>query len=140
MQVLPIPRATTAACEVAPPRVVRMPAAACMPAMSSGEVSSRTSTTGSPLAAMATAPGAVSAIRPHAAPGPAGRPLPSCRPSFTAAVFSFVSKTGASSCTICSGSTRATASSSSIRPSSTMSVAMRTAANPVRFPLRVCSR
>ena len=34
-----MPRATTAACEVMPPRVVRMPAAACMPGMSSGEVS-----------------------------------------------------------------------------------------------------
>ena len=32
-----------------PARVVRIPAAACMPAMSSGEVSSRTSTTGLPL-------------------------------------------------------------------------------------------
>ena len=75
-----------------------------------------------------------------AAPGPAGSPLPSCRPSLTAAVFSFASNTGASSCTICSGSTRATASSASIRPSSTMSVATRTAANPVRLPLRVCRR
>ena len=28
---LPMPRATTAACEVMPPRVVRIPSAACMP-------------------------------------------------------------------------------------------------------------
>ena len=49
--------------------------------------------------------------RPQAAPGPAGRPLPSSRPSLTAAAFSFVGKIGASSCTSCSGSTRATASS-----------------------------
>ena len=39
---LPMPRATTAACEVMPPRVVRMPSAACMPWMSSGLVSTRT--------------------------------------------------------------------------------------------------
>ena len=37
-----MPRATTAACEVMPPRVVRMPSAACMPWMSSGLVSTRT--------------------------------------------------------------------------------------------------
>src|ERR1043166_3035653 len=37
-----MPRATTAACEVMPPRVVRMPSAACIPWMSSGEVSTRT--------------------------------------------------------------------------------------------------
>ncbi len=44
-----MPRATTAACEVMPPRAVRMPCAAFMPWMSSGEVSTRTSTTFSPL-------------------------------------------------------------------------------------------
>ncbi len=139
-QVLPMPRATTAAWDVAPPRVVRIPAAACMPAMSSGEVSSRTRTTGFPSAAIATARAAVRAIRPDAAPGPAGRPLPSRRLAFIAAPFSFRSKTGARSCTSCSGSTRERASSSVIRPSSTISVAMRAAANPVRFPLRVWSR
>ena len=37
-----MPRATTAACEVMPPRVVKIPSAACMPWMSSGEVSTRT--------------------------------------------------------------------------------------------------
>ncbi len=41
MQHLPHPRATRAACEVIPPRVVRIPAAARMPSMSSGDVSSR---------------------------------------------------------------------------------------------------
>ena len=45
-----MPRATTAACEVRPPRVVRMPAALCMPAMSSGDVSMRTRMTGSSFA------------------------------------------------------------------------------------------
>ena len=43
-----MPRATTAACEVMPPRAVRMPAAAFMPWMSSGEVSVRTRITLSP--------------------------------------------------------------------------------------------
>mmetsp|Transcript_40144 Transcript_40144/g.59100 ORF Transcript_40144/g.59100 Transcript_40144/m.59100 type:complete len:212 (-) Transcript_40144:1482-2117(-) len=37
--VLPHPRATTAACDVIPPRDVRMPAARCMPLTSSGLVS-----------------------------------------------------------------------------------------------------
>ena len=37
-----MPRATTAAWLVMPPRVVRMPSAACMPWMSSGLVSMRT--------------------------------------------------------------------------------------------------
>ncbi len=44
----PMPRATTAAWLVMPPRAVRMPRAACMPWMSSGEVSSRTRITASP--------------------------------------------------------------------------------------------
>ena len=41
-QHLPMPRVTTAACEVMPPREVRMPAATSMPAISSGVVSPRT--------------------------------------------------------------------------------------------------
>ena len=90
-----MPRATTAACDVTPPRVVRIPAAACMPAMSSGEVSSRTRTTGSPFAAIATARSAPSARRGRTPrPGPAGRPLPRSRPSLMAAAFSFVGKIG----------------------------------------------
>ena len=44
-----MPRATTAAWLVMPPRVVRMPRAACMPWMSSGLVSMRTRMTASPL-------------------------------------------------------------------------------------------
>ena len=56
-QVLPMPRATTAACEVFPPRAVRMPLAAIMPSRSSGLVSLRTSTTCSPRSAHALAVG-----------------------------------------------------------------------------------
>ena len=47
-QVLPIPRATTAAWLVLPPRLVRMPWAAIMPFRSSGLVSRRTRMTFSP--------------------------------------------------------------------------------------------
>ena len=47
-----MPRATTAAWLVMPPREVRMPLAACMPWMSSGEVSIRTRITASPAAAI----------------------------------------------------------------------------------------
>ena len=50
-QQVPMPRATTAAWEVMPPRTVRMPCAASMPSMSSGEVSRRTRTTFSPVSA-----------------------------------------------------------------------------------------
>jgi hypothetical protein len=46
-----MPRATTAAWEVMPPRLVRMPSAAFMPRMSSGLVSMRTRMTGWPSAA-----------------------------------------------------------------------------------------
>ena len=49
-QGLPMPRATTAAWLVMPPRAVRMPSAACMPWMSSGVVSMRTRITFSPAA------------------------------------------------------------------------------------------
>ncbi len=76
-QTLPIWRATTAAWLVIPPRAVRNPSAAFMPWISSGLVSWRTKTTRSPLAFISTALSGVSAIRPAAAPGPAGSPLPS---------------------------------------------------------------
>ena len=70
-----MPRATTAACEVMPPRVVRMPSAACMPWMSSGEVSTRTRITFLPPAFSSAASSEVNTISPEAAPGEAGRPL-----------------------------------------------------------------
>src|SRR6478672_11827612 len=70
---LPIWRATTAACDVAPPRAVRMPWATAMPWKSSGEVSTRTSTTCSPRPTHSTAVSALKTARPTAAPGEAGR-------------------------------------------------------------------
>ena len=74
MQTLPICRATRAACDVMPPRAVRMPSAAFMPLMSSGLVSSRTRSTFSPRSAHSNASCAVKTTRPVAAPGPALRP------------------------------------------------------------------
>ena len=70
-----MPRATTAACEVMPPRVVRMPSAACMPWMSSGEVSTRTRMTFLPCDFSFSASSAENTISPAAAPGEAGRPV-----------------------------------------------------------------
>ena len=75
-QHVPMPRATTAAWEVMPPRTVRMPWAAFMPSMSSGEVSRRTRTTFSPRSAHSLASSAVKTILPQAAPGEAARPWP----------------------------------------------------------------
>jgi len=75
-QHVPIPRATTAACEVIPPRTVRIPCAAFIPVMSSGDVSRRTRKTFSPFSCQATASSAVNTTLPQAAPGEAPRPLP----------------------------------------------------------------
>ena len=72
-----MPRATTAAWLVMPPRVVRMPRAACMPWMSSGLVSMRTRMIASPFCARLSASSAVNTTAPDAAPGLAGRPFPS---------------------------------------------------------------
>ena len=71
-----MPRATTAAWEVMPPRTVRMPWEAAMPSMSSGEVSRRTRTTFSPRSAHSLASSAVKTTWPQAAPGEAARPVP----------------------------------------------------------------
>jgi hypothetical protein len=69
-----MPRATTAAWLVMPPRAVTMPRAACMPWMSSGEVSSRTRMTASPSWLSRSASSASKTILPVAAPGLAGSP------------------------------------------------------------------
>src|SRR5438105_3612486 len=61
-----MPRATTAACEVMPPRVVRIPSAACMPWISSGEVSIRTRITRLSLALSVSASSAENTISPDA--------------------------------------------------------------------------
>mmetsp|Transcript_24141 Transcript_24141/g.91101 ORF Transcript_24141/g.91101 Transcript_24141/m.91101 type:complete len:360 (+) Transcript_24141:1168-2247(+) len=135
-QGLPQLRATTAAWLVMPPRAVRTPLAACMPPMSSGDVSSRTSSTAMPFSVMASASPAVKAARPEAAPGDAAVPEAMSEASDAAGSLSRACRAWSR----CWGVTRrATASSLVTRPSRTMSVAIRTAAGPVRLPLRVCS-
>ena len=75
-QQVPIPLATTAAWLVIPPLTVRIPCEAFIPVISSGDVSSLTRTTFSPLAFHSSASSAENTILPHAAPGDAPRPLP----------------------------------------------------------------
>ena len=104
-----------------------------MPRRSSGEVSTRTSTTFSPRWAISTASSALNTILPLAAPGPAGKPLPI---SFAPFALSR-SKMGARIWLSESAGIRFTASSLEMNFSFTISTAIRTAAMPVRLPLRV---
>ena len=128
-----MPRATTAAWEVMPPRVVRIPSAACMPWMSSGLVSTRTRMTLRPCDFRCSASSDENTISPEAAPGEAGSPVAI---TLRAAPGSMV---GCSSWSSAPGSTRVTASSRVINPSLASSTAMRSAALAVRLPERVCS-
>ncbi len=128
-----MPRATTAAWLVMPPRVVTMPRAACMPWMSSGLVSIRTRITCSPLAARISASSELNTATPQAAPGLAGRPRD------IRVRGAFGSSVGCSSWSRLAGLTRRTASSRSISPDCAISTAMRRLAPAVRLPLRVCS-
>ncbi len=132
-QGLPAPRATTAACDVFPPRAVRIPWAAYMPWTSSGLVSSRTRITSSPPSAQATAVSASRTTLPTAAPGDALTPFVSTSRS------AFGSNWGCRSWSICSGVTRLTAWVRLISFSSAISTAIRTAAIGVRLPIRVWS-
>ena len=132
-QVLPMPRATTAAWLVLPPRLVRMPWAAIMPCRSSGLVSRRTRITFSPWPASSTARAESKTTLPTAAPGDALMPVAILVTS------PLVSNRGNISRASSSPETRRTASSMSIRPWSTSCVAMRKAAAAVRLPTRVCS-
>ena len=128
-----MPRATTAAWLVLPPRLVRMPWAAIMPCRSSGLVSRRTRITASPLAASSTARAESKTALPTAAPGDALTPVA------ILVTWALVSNLGNMSRASSSPDTRASASSMSIRPSSTNCMAMRNAAAAVRLPTRVCS-
>ena len=131
----PIPRATTAAWEVIPPRTVRIPSDTCIPSISSGEVSRRTRITLCPSAVSSIASSAENTICPQAAPGDAGNAL-----AIGFALFkSASSKRGCSRESNCFGSTIIKASSLVIMPSSTISHAIFKAEAAVRFPLRVCS-
>ncbi len=132
-QVVPMPRATTAACEVFPPREVSTPTEAIMPPRSSGFVSRRTRMTLRPAAAHSWASVESKTASPTAAPGEAAMPLAS---SVRAAL---ASNCGNISLLSCSPVTRSSASSSVMRCSSTSCVAIRKAAAAVRLPTRVCS-
>ena len=132
-QVRPIPRATTAACDVLPPRLVRMPRAATMPRRSSGVVSRRTRITCSPRSAHSTAVSESKTTLPTAAPGEAFIPLAMSSRSASS------SNRGNISCASWAPLTRCTASSMSMRPWSTSWQAIRKAAPAVRLPTRVCS-
>ena len=129
----PMPRATTAAWLVIPPRLVRMPCAACIPWMSSGLVSVRARMTLSPSAAKRSASSDVNTTAPDAAPGEAGRPLASTSRSASAA------SVGCNSWSSDAESIRASTSRGAIRPSSAMSTAILRAARAVRLPDRVCN-
>ena len=74
-QGVPMPRATTAACEVSPPCAVRIPAACTIPWKSSGVVSQRTRITLSPALPRSSAVSASNTIAPEAAPGEAFSPF-----------------------------------------------------------------
>ena len=131
-QGFPICRATTAACEVMPPRAVSTPCACSTPWMSSGVVSHRTRITACSALPRSSAVSASNTTAPTAAPGEALRPRVSTSRGADG------SMAGCSSWSSCPGSTRSSAVGRSITPSSTMSRATRTAAAAVRLPARVC--
>ena len=128
-----MPRATTAAWDVMPPRAVSTALAITMPWKSSGEVSRRTRITAWPARPSFSARSASNTTVPQAAPGDAGRPVVS-RSSWLCG-----SMVGWRSWFRSWGGMRATASSSEMSSSSTISQAIRTAACPERWPRRVCS-
>ena len=128
-----MPRATTAAWLVLPPRLVSTPLAAIMPFRSSGLVSRRTRMTASPASASSTARAESKTARPTAAPGDALTPV------VILVTSALVSNAGNISRASSAPVTRVSASSMSMRPSSTSSVAILKAAAAVRLPTRVCS-
>ncbi len=135
-QHLPMPRVTTAAWLVMPPREVRMPTATSMPWMSSGVVSARTRITGFFLCcpAFATASAAEKTICPTAAPG---RGRQAVRDHFD--LLRFLVEMGHQEIVELVGLDAKDGGLLVDQPSPTMSRAMCTAARPVRLPLRVCS-
>ena len=128
-----MPRATTAACDVLPPREVSTPTAAIMPPRSSGFVSRRTRMTSLPFSAHSWAVTDENTAWPTAAPGEAAMPLASSER------WAVTSNCGNISLLSCSPVTRSSASSMVMRFSSTSWWAIRKAAAAVRLPTRVCS-
>ena len=130
--VLPIPRATTAACEVFPPRLVRIPSEATIPTKSSGLVSRRTRITLWPARAKSNARRESKTTSPTAAPAEAGIPRA------ISVTWPERSNCGNIRWPSCSPEMRESASSIEILPSSTSCRATRKAASAVRLPTRVC--
>ena len=118
-----------------PPRWVRIPAAARMPSISSGLVSSRTKIAFCPTSCIFKASAELNTITPLAPPGPAGRPLA----IGLAAASALGSMAGSNNSPNCAGVTRKTASSLEMSLSLTISNAICTAAVPLRLPTRHCS-
>ena len=134
-QQVPIPLATTAACDVIPPLTVNIPLHTFIPSISFADVSKRTNINSfSPASCNCTAFSALNTTFPVAAPGDAANPCAICL-----AFFNFsLSKFGCNNCSNCLGSTLKTASLSSINPSFTKSTATCKAACAVLFPFLVC--
>ena len=132
MAVFPIPRATTAACEVLPPRLVKIPSDATMPTRSSGLVSRRTRITLCPALARSNARRESKTTSPTAAPAEAGMPRA------ISVTCPERSNWGNIKWPSCSPEILESASSIEILPSSTNCSATRNAASAVRFPTRVC--
>ena len=130
---LPIPLATTAAWLVIPPLAVNIPLAACIPWISSGEVSTRTKIVSCIISFNLWASSEVKTTLPLAAPGDAGKPL-----AITSNVL-FSSKVGCSNVSKELGSILRIASFLEIKFSLTISTAIFTADLAVLLPERVCS-
>jgi hypothetical protein len=130
---LPIPRATSAACEALPPSEVRIPLAAWKPATSSASVNGLTKITSQPSPAAATASSAVNTIAQLAAPGDAARP------SANTSNWAWRANGGCSSASSLPASIVAIASPLSSKPSSTAPNSNRTAACAGRFASLVWS-
>ena len=136
-QHVPIPRATTAACDVLPPLPVKIPWEAVIPSISSGVVSNLTSTTLSPWPPFPCflASNAVNTTLPAAAPGEAGRASPISIPSFRASSLNV----GCNNWSKLLASILNSASFSVIIFSSIKSHAIFMAALAVLFPFLVCN-
>ena len=115
-----------------------MPCEACIPSISSGDVSSLTRITLSPLPPFPSslASSAVNTTLPAAAPGDAGSASPITSPALSASV----SNIGCNNWSKDLASILITASLGVIIPSSTRSHAIWIAACAVLLPLRVCKK
>ncbi len=127
---LPIPRATTAAWLARPPRPVTMPDAAIMPLMSCGDVVGHSSTGTPPDWTTSSARVESNTAVPTPVPGDAGTP------DATTVISSRPTARGDWSRWTAPRLTRWRAVGTSIRPSRTISTAIRTAAAGLRCPGR----